>query len=147
MREVEDGKKILIIDDDKVFRFSTRIILENAGFEVEEAVSGEEGLKKAEEFNPDLFIIDLMMETWSAGFDLINKLRANDKFKTTPMIMLSSVHLQSQYDFLEVEAAKGINIVEKKPLTPDALISSYFALGARESYYLRSVQNTNSSNL
>ncbi|HDM77170.1 MAG TPA: hypothetical protein ENG51_11995, partial [Deltaproteobacteria bacterium] len=48
-----------------------------------------------------------MMETWSAGFDLIYKLRANDKFKTTRMIMLSSVDLQSQYDFLEVEAAKG----------------------------------------
>ncbi|RLB02304.1 MAG: hypothetical protein DRG83_08720 [Deltaproteobacteria bacterium] len=46
MREVEDGKKILIIDDDKDFRFSTRMVLENAGFEVEEAVSGEEGLKK-----------------------------------------------------------------------------------------------------
>ena len=40
MREVEDGKKILIIDDDKDFRFSTRMVLENAGFEVEEAVSG-----------------------------------------------------------------------------------------------------------
>ncbi len=122
------SKKILIIDDDKDFRFSTRMILENEGFEVEEAVSGEEGLKKAEEFKPDLFIIDLMMETWSAGFDLINKLRDSEAFKTTPMIMLSSVDLQSQYDFLEVEAAKGINVVEKKPLAPDALIKYVKAL-------------------
>ncbi len=121
-------KRILIIDDDKDFRFSTRMILENEGFEVEEAISGEEGLKKAEEFKPDLFIIDLMMETWSAGFDLINKLRDNESFKTTPMIMLSSVDLQSQYDFLEVEAAKGINVVEKKPLAPDALIKYIKAL-------------------
>ncbi len=122
------SKRILIIDDDKDFRFSTRMILENEGFEVEEAVSGEEGLKKAEEFKPDLFIVDLMMETWSAGFDLINKLRDNENFKNTPMIMLSSVDLQSQYDFLEVEAAKGINIVEKKPLAPDALLKYIKAL-------------------
>ena len=121
-------KRILIIDDDKDFRFSTRMILENEGFEVEEAISGEEGLKKAEEFKPDLFIIDLMMETWSAGFDLINKLRDNESFKSAPMIMLSSVDLQSQYDFLEVEAAKGINVVEKKPLAPDALIKYIKAL-------------------
>ena len=122
------AKRILIIDDDKDFRFSTRMILENEGFEVEEAVSGEEGLEKANEFKPDLFIVDLMMETWSAGFDLINKLRDNEAFKNTPMIMLSSVDLQSQYDFLEVEAAKGINIIEKKPLAPDALIKYIKAL-------------------
>ena len=122
------AKKILIVDDDKDFRFSSRIILENAGFQVEEAINGEEGLKKAEEVKPDLFIVDIMMETWSAGFNLINKLREKDEFKSAPIIVLSSVDLESQYDFLEVEAAKDINVIEKKPIKPDDLLSYVKAL-------------------
>lgn len=116
------ANKILIVDDDKDFRFSIKIILEKEGFDVEEAKDGEEGITKAEEHNPDLFIVDLMMETFSAGFNLAKKLRQNPKFASTPMIMLSSVDLVAQYDFLEAEAAKDINVIEKKPIEPAALI-------------------------
>jgi len=115
-------KKILIIDDDKDLRFSTRMTLENAGFYVEEAINGEDGLKKADSVKPDLFIVDLMMETFSAGSDVVTELRAKEEFKKTPLIMLSSVDLESQYDFLDAQSGIGANVVEKKPLAPETLL-------------------------
>ena len=50
-----------------------------------------EGYIVAQGFSPDLMILDVNMETASAGFDLNKKLRTNDLFKSTPIIMLTGI--------------------------------------------------------
>jgi CheY-like chemotaxis protein len=55
--------KILVIEDDRDMVAAIRMPLEANGFEVLAAVTGEEGLQKVKEVEPDLIILDVMMET------------------------------------------------------------------------------------
>ena len=61
-------KCILIVDDDPDQRLTLRLPLEANGYAVYEAASYAEGLAAVKEINPDLVILDVMMETTTAGF-------------------------------------------------------------------------------
>jgi DNA-binding response OmpR family regulator len=60
--------RILMIDDDSDIVQAARIPLEAAGHEFRSAPSGEEGLRLVREIRPDLIILDVMMESYTAGF-------------------------------------------------------------------------------
>ena len=62
--------KILIVEDDPDMVTALRMPLEANGYEVYVASSGQEGLQKVKEINPDLIILDVMMETTTAGFQV-----------------------------------------------------------------------------
>ncbi|HQL58062.1 MAG TPA: response regulator, partial [Myxococcota bacterium] len=65
-----DVKRILVIDDDHDLVESTSALLRAQGFEVSGAYAAEEGKKAIQDFRPHLIVLDIMMETDSAGFDL-----------------------------------------------------------------------------
>ena len=67
--------KILMIDDDPDVVLATRIPLEAAGYEFFSAGNGAEGLEKVKELNPDLIILDVMMDTATEAFQTSLKLR------------------------------------------------------------------------
>jgi CheY-like chemotaxis protein len=94
-------KKILVIDDDKDFLFATKLILEKGGYEVFLAEDGKTGIEMWKSVSPDLAIIDMMMETWSEGFLVLEKIRAMDTGKDRPLIMLTAVDLQGPYQSFE----------------------------------------------
>ncbi len=52
---------VLIVEDEKLIIVSTQMVLEAAGFRVESAINGEEGIRKAREMKPDLILLDIMM--------------------------------------------------------------------------------------
>lgn len=54
-------KKILIVDDEKTISDIIKFNLTKEGYEVDTAYDGEEAVKKVDEFNPDLMILDLML--------------------------------------------------------------------------------------
>jgi len=85
------SKKILLVDDDRDFISAIEVMVKSKGYETKVAYSGMEGYIVAQGFDPDLFILDVNMETASAGFDLNKKLRTNDLFKSTPIIMLTGI--------------------------------------------------------
>lgn len=66
---------ILIIDDNDLVRSSTRYILEDDGFKVEEAPDGEVGIKVVASIKPDLVLTDIVMPN-KEGIELIRELRA-----------------------------------------------------------------------
>ena len=72
--EVKTAKKILIIDDDQEITESVRLTLEARGYEVFNAVDGNQGLVLVERESPDLIILDMMMPKRS-GFLVLEKLR------------------------------------------------------------------------
>ena len=72
--EVKTAKKILIIDDDQEITESVRLTLESRGYEVFNAVDGNQGLVMTEQKSPDLIILDMMMPKRS-GFLVLEKLR------------------------------------------------------------------------
>jgi CheY-like chemotaxis protein len=116
-------KKILLIDDDKDFLFATKLILEKSGYEVFLAEDGKTGVEMWKSINPDLAIIDMMMETWGEGFSVLNKIRATDTGKDTPLFMLSAVDLQGPYQSFEPPPEfPAVNKVLQKPIKADDLL-------------------------
>ncbi|MGQ9800452.1 MAG: response regulator [Candidatus Saccharicenans sp.] len=89
--------KILLVDDDRDLTESLSQVLKVKGYEVEVAHSGQEGLKKLLEVKPDLVILDVMMETDTAGFEAVYKIRSDRpdsryrEFKDLPIIILTAI--------------------------------------------------------
>ena len=111
---------ILCIDDDVDFVDSMRLILENNGYEMEEADSAEEGLRKYKRRKPDAILVDLMMEEVDAGVNFVREVRALGA--PPPMFMLSSVgdDLAASTDYAQL----GLDGVLQKPVNPARLLST-----------------------
>ena len=118
----EKGKKILIIDDDPDFVRSTGIVLKSSGYEVVEAFSGKEGLAKSKSDNPDLYIIDLMMETYSEGSNVVDALVKDKKTTKKPRIMITSVDLKGPWDSYPQDEWLACDYLLQKPVSPDDLL-------------------------
>lgn len=99
------AKKILLIDDDKDMTENIARVLKSKGYEVLEAHSGAEGLKIALKEKPDLLILDIIMETDTAGFEIADQIRSErsfSKYKTiryTPIIILTAINQVTHYRF------------------------------------------------
>lgn len=82
--------KILIIEDDKFLRelISRKLIDEK--FEIEEAVDGEEGLKKIKAIKPGLILLDLILPGID-GFEVLSKIKEDVSLSSIPVIILSNL--------------------------------------------------------
>jgi CheY-like chemotaxis protein len=118
----DKGKKILIIDDDPDFVRATGIVLKSAGYDVVEAFSGKEGLEKSKSDKPDLYIIDLMMETYSEGANVIRALNEDEEAKNKPRIMITSVDLKGPWDSYPQDEWLPCDFLLQKPVSPEELI-------------------------
>jgi len=78
--------KILIIDDERAIRSTLKEILAYEKFEVDEAVDGAEGIKKAETGNYDVILCDIKMPKMD-GMEVLNKLQQINA--DTPVVMIS----------------------------------------------------------
>lgn len=81
---------ILIVDDEIVSRFTVKILLESEGYNLIFAENGEEALKKAIEFVPDLMLLDVMMPGMN-GFQVCQQLRANPRLAELPVVMVTAL--------------------------------------------------------
>ena len=80
-------KRILVIEDEPQMLLGLRDNLELEGYEVQTASDGDEGLGKANSFNPDLVILDVMLPKKN-GFDVCRELRSRSA--TLPIVMLTA---------------------------------------------------------
>jgi len=80
---------ILVVDDDPDIRHTLQVILERNGYTVKTARDGAQGLRTLEEYQPDLIIMDLMMNTDTEGYDTACAIRDNPRFAHLPIIMLT----------------------------------------------------------
>jgi two-component system chemotaxis sensor kinase CheA len=87
--EAEAPANILVVDDSLTTRMMERSILESAGYEVELATSGEEGLAKARERRHDLYLVDVEMPGID-GFTFIEQTRADPELRKVPAILVTS---------------------------------------------------------
>jgi PleD family two-component response regulator len=92
MIEDENSQNILvlIVDDDAAHRMIARKALEQAGFAVEEAAGGEEGLRAVERVRPKLVLLDIMMPEFN-GYDVCAALRRNPRFVNLPVLMFTAL--------------------------------------------------------
>jgi len=124
-----EKKKILLIDDDRDFLMATKLILEKNGFEVLTAENGKDGVDTIRSADPDLAIVDMMMETWGEGFSVISEVRAMEGRQDLPLIILSGVDLQGPYQSFEPsEQFPRVDLILHKPVKADDLIKHVKAL-------------------
>ncbi len=84
---------VLIIDDDADARRLLRTVLVAEGFRVEEATDGTSGLARAREVMPDAITLDVLMPGMD-GWEVLQRIRADDALADVPVIMLSVLHEQ-----------------------------------------------------
>lgn len=83
-------KKILIIEDDKFLRELISQKLLKEGNIVNEAIDGEDGVKKTREDKPDLILLDLILPGID-GFEVLSQIKADPSLATIPVIILSNL--------------------------------------------------------
>lgn len=94
-----ENAKILIVDDDPDFVVVMKTVLEGEKYTVDTAPGKTEALEKLRAGKPDLLILDVMMDTWSDGFELARDLRKNPDYKDIPIIMLTGVEQRTGIEF------------------------------------------------
>ena len=120
--------RILVIEDDPDMAEALRMPLEANGYEVIHAPTGEEGLQKVKEVEPDLIILDVMMETTTAGFQVSLQLRSPDPeseyaaYRNVPIVMLTAIHTTTSLRFGPDEGYLPVDDFVEKPIDPDELL-------------------------
>jgi CheY-like chemotaxis protein len=119
---------ILVIDDDPDMVEALSMPLEANGYQVSHAANGSLGLKMVRDLNPDLIILDVMMETATAGFQVSLALRSADAhseyaaFKSIPILMLTSIHSTTPLRFGPDQDYLPVDAFIDKPVDPDKLV-------------------------
>lgn len=103
------GNKVLVVDDSALMRKVLRQVLSEAGFEVESARSGREGVEMAQSFEPDVVTLDINMPEMD-GLTALSLLMAT---RPTPVIMVSSLTTASAMPTLEALALGAVDYVAK----------------------------------
>jgi len=83
-------KKILIIEDDKFLRELIVQKLIKKGYNIVEAVNGEEGIKSVKEENPDLVLLDLILPVIN-GFEVLTRIKSDPILAGIPVIIISNL--------------------------------------------------------
>jgi len=104
------GRKILIIDDDRLNIRILASILQNEGFVITEADSGERALELYEEIKPDLVLMDVVLPGID-GFAACRELRARHGDDTAPIIFITAK--KESDDIVEGLAAGGVDYLPK----------------------------------
>lgn len=125
--------RILLVDDDVDFIDLNKAVLENHGFEVVIAFSGREGLDKVRFEQPDLIVLDLMMEKHDTGFMFAKTLKADPLYRNIPILLLTAVAGETGYDFSQELDGYWMKTDDyaSKPLLPDELMKKIRELLAR----------------
>jgi len=88
-QEKQEKARILLVDDEPGLRKAVQAYLNDEGFDVTTALDGEDGFQKATQIIPDVVITDVMMPRCD-GYELLKKLRTDERLGGTPVIFLTA---------------------------------------------------------
>jgi len=112
--------KILIVDDDPDVVDATEMFLKKDGHDVATASSRNEGMQKIRDFDPELLILDCMMEEVDDGMVMARELRSQGF--AAPILMLSSIGKVLGQDFDRDDEILPVNEFIEKPVDPRILL-------------------------
>jgi DNA-binding response OmpR family regulator len=96
------AKRVLIADDEPNIVASLEFLMEQAGYEVKVAASGQEALELVASFRPDLVLLDVMMPGKN-GYEVCQSLKSDPATRAVKVVMLSAKGR-------DVEVAKGLEL-------------------------------------
>ena len=113
-------KKVLIVEDDKILAETLQAILTDTGlYQIAQANDGATGLKLADEFQPDLIILDLLM-AGTSGMDLLRKWQETGLSSRVPVIVATNL---DQLPFMNHALNMGVrNYFLKSEMSPEAIV-------------------------
>ena len=111
-------KKIFLIDDEHDFTELTRALFEFQGFEVEAVNDPLEGFERLQATLFDAIVVDIMMPEMD-GLTLVSKVRKINKYKKTPLFILSAKKLES--DERKQLLNQNVHFIAK-PFEPQRLV-------------------------
>lgn len=117
--------RILIVDDDPDMVESSRIVLESEGHQVSAAHSAKDGMKAVGTLDPDLLILDVMMEQPDDGIAMAQDLRRDGFAK--PILMLTSLSKVAGQKYDKNELIP-VDDFQEKPIDPAVLIQKVSGL-------------------
>jgi two-component system, OmpR family, alkaline phosphatase synthesis response regulator PhoP len=82
-------KKILVVDDEEDVVDVLRLVLGKKGYQVSTAMSGMDGLTRAQSELPDLILLDIMMHQMD-GWEVLKLLKLDERTSGIPVVMLSA---------------------------------------------------------
>ncbi|PKO23530.1 MAG: response regulator [Chloroflexi bacterium HGW-Chloroflexi-1] len=128
------AQKILLVEDNPDMVVALRMPLEASGYQVFVAASGQDALRLVQELDPALILLDVMLETSTAGFQVSLQLRSPDPksqyaaYRHIPILMLTAIHTTTSLRFGPDEAYLPVDDFVDKPVDPDVLLEKVRAL-------------------
>jgi two-component system, cell cycle response regulator DivK len=113
------SKRILVVEDHEDNRRILRYLLNSAGYQVIEVVTGEEGVATAEAQRPDLILMDIQLPGLD-GYEATRRIKANPALRSIPIIVVTSYALSGD-DIKAFEA--GCDAYVTKPFNPGQLLA------------------------
>ncbi|HWT79729.1 MAG TPA: response regulator [Candidatus Methylomirabilis sp.] len=111
-------KRVLIVDDETESRTLLRELF-GTGYEICEATDGTEGLARAEQFRPDVILLDVRMPGLD-GYEVCRGLKGNPELKAIPVIMVTAVE-DTTLNRLAFQAGAAACLT--KPVRQEALVT------------------------
>ena len=121
-------RTILVVEDQEDNRTILRDLLTHAGFDVLEAITGEDGVRAAEAHGPDLILMDIQLPLVD-GYEATRRIKALPTLRATPVIAVTSYALSGDD---EKARAAGCDGYITKPFSPRQLLAtvrSYLPMG------------------
>ncbi|MHC4693695.1 MAG: response regulator [Planctomycetota bacterium] len=118
--------KILIVDDDPDYTKALQVILESGQYSVITAANRTEGMDNIKSDKPDLVIMDVMMSTWSDGFEMSRELKNDPQYKDIPILMLTAVKERTGLGFKSTAGDPvwlPVDSFLDKPVEPQTLLA------------------------
>jgi DNA-binding response OmpR family regulator len=110
-------KKVLVVDDEPHIGYLVKMVLTRRGYDVVQALTGEDALSRSREVIFDLYILDIAMPGIN-GFELCRQLRRIAHAANAPVIMLTARgDERAKMEAMQAGAAEFIT----KPFSPKAL--------------------------
>ena len=113
-----EKKRILIIDDERDLTVMVGLRLKANDFLVSEAFTAEEGVKKAEEENPGLVLLDILLPDGD-GYEICQKLKSNPKTRGIAIVIFTASNLK---DLAKKAVEAGALDYVVKPFEPKELL-------------------------
>ena len=110
--------RVLVVDDSEVIRTLIAVNLELEGFEVIQAVDGQDALEKVLDVRPDVMTIDVKMPRLD-GFDTVERMRADPRTQDLKIAMVTAC---AQVDDLRRGDEVGVDAYVTKPFDPTTLV-------------------------
>jgi DNA-binding response OmpR family regulator len=127
LSKMNQGKRILVIEDDDETRELMRLVLERRGFQVVTAEDGLKGYEQAVSAQPDLIITDISMPA-ADGVHVVRRVRDTPSIATVPILVTTGFGSGNATYSL----SQGATAYEPKPVDPESFLATVERLLRRD---------------